>query len=320
MYKNTLNGVSAHVQQSVCNSPVKMSDQHDANAENHTQLLYNAHFNDILTECPAWSTDTNDIENTNQAQYGSDRQDILTAWQKDTPVKMPDNRQVLGNLEAHVKDKLSITKSLPDRLGLTESSLLEAQSVTVATVQSDQLTTRIPNNLPNSREIGQQDDNDYPDDREDYLYQVDGTTDVHTPTDHSGDDEDTEPDNNAHKRQRKVYVPADTNRKELTKQRQAQILKNQQENERAKAQALEDRDKIDKTNRTKSKRPTAQPHDNSKNIDDTNSSRPQKSEGKASHPNQIKNLKKGTRKLRPGRNARVPNDPPWIQTLKMKIF
>ena len=36
MYNNTLDGVSAHVQQSVCNSPVQLSDQHDANAENHT--------------------------------------------------------------------------------------------------------------------------------------------------------------------------------------------------------------------------------------------------------------------------------------------
>ena len=102
MYNNTLDGVSAYVQQSVCNSPVQLSDQHDANAENHIQLPYNAHFNDILTEYPAWSTDTNDIENTNQAQYRLDRQDILTAWQKNTPVKMPGNRQVFDNLEAYV--------------------------------------------------------------------------------------------------------------------------------------------------------------------------------------------------------------------------
>ena len=78
--------------------------------------------------------------------------------------------------------------------------------------------------------MGQQDDNDYPDNREEYLYQADGTTDIHTASDHSTDDEDTEPDN-THKRQRKIYAPADTNRKELTKQRQAQILKNQQEKE-----------------------------------------------------------------------------------------
>ena len=60
----------------------------------------------------------------------------------------------------------------------------------------------------------------------------------------------------------------------MTKQRQAQILKNQQEKERAKAQELEDKDKIDNLNRNKPKGPTAQPEDNSKNIDDTNSPRP----------------------------------------------
>ena len=223
---------------------------------------------------------------------------------------MPDNRQVLDNLEAYAPDKLNITKSLNDRLGLAESSLPGAQSVTVAMVQSNKLTTRIPNNSSNSTEIGRQDDNDYLDDREEYLYQVDGTVDIPSPMDHSADDEDTEPDNNTCKRQRKTYAPADTNRKELTKQRQVQILKNQQEKERAKAQVLEDRDKIDKVNRNKPKRPTAQPDDNSENTDDTNSPRPQKSKGKASYPDQIKSLKKGKRKPRAGGNARVPNDPP----------
>ena len=50
-------------------------------------------------------------------------------------------------------------------------------------------------------------------------------------------------------------MSADTNRKELTKQRQEQVLKNQQERQRLKAQALEDRDNIDKESRTKTKRP-----------------------------------------------------------------
>ena len=133
-------------------------------------------------------------------QYRSSRQDILTAWQKDTPVKMPDNRQVSDNLEAYVQDKLNITKSLHDRLGLTESNLLGAQSVTVAMVQSNQLTTNIPNNSLNSTEIGHQDDYDYQNNKEEYLYQVDGTMDICSPTDHSADDEDTEPDNNTCKR------------------------------------------------------------------------------------------------------------------------
>ena len=61
--------------------------------------------------------------------------------------------------------------------------------------------------------------------------------DAHTPTDHSPDDEDTEPDNNTHNRKRRLYAPVDPNRKELTKQRQAQVLKNQQEKERLKSQA-----------------------------------------------------------------------------------
>ena len=103
MYNDTLDGVSAYVLQPVCDPPAQSTDQNDANAENHTQLPYHAHFNDILTEYPAWSTETNDIENTNEAQYRLNRQDILNAWQKDTPVKMPDNRQVLDNLEAHVR-------------------------------------------------------------------------------------------------------------------------------------------------------------------------------------------------------------------------
>ena len=43
MFNNTLDGVSAYVQWSVCNSPVPVSDQQEANAENHTQLPYHAH-------------------------------------------------------------------------------------------------------------------------------------------------------------------------------------------------------------------------------------------------------------------------------------
>ena len=167
-------------------------------------------------------------------------------------------------------------------------------------VQSDHLTKRIPNYLPNDIGIGQQNNNGYLDDREDYLYQVDGTTDIHTPTDHSADDEDTEPDNNACKRQRKVYAPADTSRKELTKQKQAQMLKNQQEKERLKAQTLENRDNADRESRTSTKRPTAQTEDNGDNTDDI------RAKGKVSHPDQIKSSKKNRKIPR----ARGPNDSP----------
>ena len=165
---------------------------------------------------------------------------------------------------------MSISRSLHDRLGLTESSLLEAQTITVAMVQSDQLTMKIPNYLPNNIGIGQQNDNDYQDDREDYLYQVDGTTDIHTP---SSDDEDTEPENNTCKRQRKIYAPADISRKDLTKQRQAQMLKNQKEKERLKVQTLENTDNVDRESTVRTIRPPTQPDDNGNNIDDTNSPR-----------------------------------------------
>ena len=270
MYNITLDGVLAYTQQQVCNPQMHSTDQHDADAENSTQVLYHTHFNDILTEYPAWSTDTNDIENINQAQYTENRQDILNAWQKDTPAKTPDNRQVLDNIEAYAQDRLNITQSLNHKLGLTKSSLPGAQPVTVAMVQSNQLTTNIPNYLPNSIETGQQDDYDYQDDRKEELDQVDGTTDIQTPTDNSDDDEDNEPDNNACNRQRKIYAPADTVRKDMTKQRQADVLKKQQEKERATAPAEANKDTTDNDNRPRS----------------------YKSKGKASHPDQIKCSKK----------------------------
>ena len=87
MYNITLDEVSTYIQQQVCNLQIQSTDQHDVDAENHTQVSYHAHFNDVFTEYPAWSTDTNDIENTNAMQYRENRQDILNAWQKDTPEK-----------------------------------------------------------------------------------------------------------------------------------------------------------------------------------------------------------------------------------------
>ena len=167
--------------------------------------------------------------------------------------------------------RLNITQPLNHRLGLTEISLPGAQSVNVATVQSDQLTTNIPNYLPNGIATGQQNDYDYQDNREVHLYQVDDTTDIQTPTDNSEDDEDTEPDNNAYKRQRKICAPADIVGKDMAKQRQAQVLKKQQEKEKAKAQAKANRDKTDNTNKPRAHKP----------------------KGKASHLDQIKSSKKG---------------------------
>ena len=153
-------------------------------------------------------------------------------------------------------------------------------------MQSNQIITNIPNNLSNCIATGQPDDSDYQDDREEELYQVDGTMDIQTPTDNSDDNEDIKPDNNACKRQRKTYAPADTVRKEMTKQRQANVLKKQQEKERAKTQAEASKD----------------------NPDNANRPRPHKSKGKASHPDQIKSSKKGRRMARTHNDNRLPND------------
>ena len=57
------------MQQPVYGSQMQSTDQHDVNAENHTQVPYHIHIDDILTKYPSWSTDTNDIENTNEAQH-----------------------------------------------------------------------------------------------------------------------------------------------------------------------------------------------------------------------------------------------------------
>ena len=116
-------------------------------------------------------------------------------------------------------------------------------------------------------------------------------------------------------------MPANKKRKELTKLRQAQVLKNQQEKERLKAQTLDNRDNTDKASRTKSKMPVAQPEDNSENNDDTKSPRPQRSKGKTSHPGQIKSSKKSKRKhLEQVGMLQCLMILPLIQTLQMKIF
>ena len=71
----------------------------------------------------------------------------------------------------------------------------------------------------------------------------------------------------------------------MTKQKQAEVFKKQQERERAKAQAKANKDKTDHPNRP----------------------RLHKSKGKASHPDQIKNSKKGRRMARTHSDNRLPN-------------
>ena len=134
---------------------------------------------------------------------------------------------------------------------------------------------------------GQQDGYDYQDDRQEDLYQVDGTKDVQTPNDDSTDNEDNEPDNTTGERQQKTYATANAIRKEMTKQRCTDVLKMQQEKDEAKTQAEKHKDKIDNTNRPK----------------------PHKSKSKASHPDQIKRSQKGRRMARTHNDKSALNDP-----------
>ena len=72
----------------------------------------------------------------------------------------------------------------------------------------------------------------------------------------------------------------------MTKQRQAKVLKKQQEKDRAKTQAKENKDK----------------------RDDANRPRLHKTKGKASHPDQIKRSKNGSRTARTHDYNRSPDD------------
>ena len=138
---------------------------------------------------------------------------------------------------------------------------------------------------------GQISDVDHYDDREEELTQVDGPMDVHTPPNKSDNNKSGEQGNNASKRPWKQYAPPDLTRKQLTKQRQAKVLKQREEKEKGKAKGQ---------------------MNNNNNIPDiTNQPRPQRSKDKASHPDQNKSSEKGRKRARKDNENDVPDD---IQT------
>ena len=226
MYTNTSDGVSEYIQQSVCAANPQQIQQQNEVADECTQNPFHTCLNDILMRYPSWSNRINDIENSDEAGYRDDRQDIAKALQKDTVVKTQDNSQLIDNIEMYARERAIITQSLNARLGLEPTSLPEAQVATAATVHQDQLTTKIPTHLSRmTLGIGQNEELDDYDDEDEELYQVDSPTDIHTPPDNLGDNENNEPDTNAHKRGRRNYAKPDMVRKAMTKQRQAEILR-----------------------------------------------------------------------------------------------
>ena len=87
---------------------------------------------DIMTLYSPWSTDTNDRCDNNQVASNRNRQEIQDQLYKDKPVKTENNKPCIDNIDAYNRDRALITKSLSDRLGLGQNSLLGAQQVRVA--------------------------------------------------------------------------------------------------------------------------------------------------------------------------------------------
>ena len=93
---------------------------------------------DIMTLYLPWSTDTNDTCDNNQVASDRNKQEIQNELYKDTPVKTENNKPYIDNIDTFNGDRALITKSLSDRLGLGQNSLLGAQQVRVAVKHTDQ--------------------------------------------------------------------------------------------------------------------------------------------------------------------------------------
>ena len=99
-----------------------------------------------MTLYPPWSPDTNNRCDNNQVVSDRNRKEIQDKLYKDTPVKTENNKPYIHNIDAYNRDRALITKSLSDRLGLGQNSLLRAQQVRVAVKHTNQ-TREIPEHL-----------------------------------------------------------------------------------------------------------------------------------------------------------------------------
>ena len=63
-----------------------------------------------------------------------------------TPVKTENNKPYIDNIDAYNRDRVLITKSLSDRLGLGQNSLPGGQQIRVAVKHADQMM-EIPEHL-----------------------------------------------------------------------------------------------------------------------------------------------------------------------------
>ena len=96
-----------------------------------------------MTLYPPWSLDTNDRCDNIQVASDRNRKEIQDELYK---VKTENNKPYIDNIDVYNRDRALITKSLSDRLGLGQNSLLGAQQVRVAVKHTDQ-AREIPEHL-----------------------------------------------------------------------------------------------------------------------------------------------------------------------------
>ena len=127
-------------------TPLQGQQDEEPEAVNSAENAIDNDVVDIMTLYPPWSTDTNDIGDDNQVASDRNRKEIQDELYKDTPVKTKSNKPYLDNIDAYNRDRALITKSLSDRLGLSQNSLLGAQQVSMAMKHTDQVRD-IPDHL-----------------------------------------------------------------------------------------------------------------------------------------------------------------------------
>ena len=115
-------------------------------------------------------------------------EEIQDELYKDMPVKTENNKPYIDNIDTYNRDRALITKSLSDRLGLGQNSLLGAQQVRVAVKHTNQMI-EIPEHL-RQISLGEEIENtsyEEIDRNRNFIPQVDGTMDSRDSPDQTPD-------------------------------------------------------------------------------------------------------------------------------------
>ena len=119
-------------------TPLQGSLDEQPEGVNRTENAIDNDIVDIMTLYPPWSPDTNDRCDNNEVASDRIRKEIQDELYKDTPVKTENNKLYIDNIDVYNRNRALITKSLSDRLGLGQNSLLGAHEVRVAVEHTDQ--------------------------------------------------------------------------------------------------------------------------------------------------------------------------------------